>query len=53
VSISITDEIIDAIIQNERRHVGRPRKPLPSAWVPETSWNLAFSKQVVISPLEH
>ena len=40
---SFTDEIIDAIIQNDRRHVGRPRKPLP-AWLPKDAWNLAALK---------
>jgi hypothetical protein len=30
----ITDEIIDAIIQNEGRHLEHPRAQRASAWVP-------------------
>jgi hypothetical protein len=39
--VSITEEIIDAIIQNEGRRVGQPRKPFPVARAPR---NLADLK---------
>jgi hypothetical protein len=42
--VSITDEIIDAIIQNERCHAGRSRKPQPSTPALRASRNLADLK---------
>jgi len=38
----ITDEIIDAIIQNERRHVCRAVTPHPSARALQETRNLAL-----------
>ena len=40
MSASITDEIIDAIIQNEHRHVCRPGNPQPA----RSSSNVAYLK---------
>jgi hypothetical protein len=56
VNVSITDEIIDAIIQNERRHAGHPGKALPSVWMPQASSNQEISKRVlqaVPEPRDH
>ena len=41
---SITDEIIDAIIQNEHRHVGRSRERFPSARTLQAAGNVACVK---------
>jgi len=41
---SITDEIIDAIIQNEQRHGCRPRERHASARPPQAAGNLACLK---------
>jgi len=42
--LEITDEIIDAIIQNEGRHLDRPRKPHASARAPQAPKNMAALK---------
>jgi hypothetical protein len=44
MSVSITDEIIDAIIQNERRHVGRPGQTPASARAPQGPRSMACLK---------
>jgi hypothetical protein len=44
MSCSITDEIIDAIIQNEQRHVCRPRGRHASVRLPQAAGNLASLK---------
>jgi hypothetical protein len=46
MNVSITDEIIDAMIQNEQRLSGRPRKPIPIpvTWAPQGSRNLSVLK---------
>jgi hypothetical protein len=45
MNVPITEEIIDAIIQNDRRHGQRPSQNLP-AWVPKGIRNLAVLKPV-------
>jgi hypothetical protein len=42
--VSITDEIIDAIIQNENRHVCRPGRLNRSARAPQAPSNMASLK---------
>ena len=44
MSCSITDEIIDAIIQNEQRHVCRPRERHAPVRLPQAAGNLACQK---------
>ena len=44
MSCSITDEIIDAIIQNEQRHVCSPRERRAWARLPRAAGNLACLK---------
>jgi len=44
MSCSITDEIIDAIIQNEQRHAGRARGRQAPARTPQATGNLACLK---------
>jgi len=52
---SITDEIIDAIIKNEHRHVCRPCRPYPSPRALQTTGNRARLKPdwAQLPPGEH